>query len=286
MSSLRLDIVRTVPELRARVAAWRQAGHPVGLVPTMGAIHEGHLTLVRAGLAAGERVVVSIFVNPRQFAPSEDFDRYPRREAADAALLAEGGAHLLFAPTPEAMYPAGFATTVSVGGSLTAGLCAPVRPGHFDGVATVVTKLLLQCGPDRAYFGEKDYQQLQVVRRLVADLDLPLTVVPVPTVREPDGLALSSRNAYLSPEERRRAAVLPQALADIAVRFAAGEPASALLDEGRRHLEEAGFGPVDYLSINDAESLEPLASPGRAARVIAAAWLGRTRLIDNWPVPG
>ncbi len=280
------EVARSVEALRETVRAWRRDGQRIGLVPTMGALHEGHLELVQAALAACDRAVVSIFVNPRQFAPTEDFGLYPRREADDRAMLASVGAHLVFAPPVEAMYPDGFATTVTVSGSLTTGLCAPFRPGHFQGMATVVAKLLLQCLPDVAYFGEKDWQQLQVVRRMVLDLDIPVEIAGVPTVREPSGLALSSRNQYLSPGERERAVALPRVLREASARIAAARPIEAILAEARARLEAAGFGPVDYVDLVDARTLEPVrTSNGRPLRLAAAAWLGRTRLIDNWPVP-
>ncbi len=279
-----LSILRGVVELRGAVAAWRSAGESVGLVPTMGAIHEGHLALVRAARRDCRRVVATIFVNPTQFGPAEDFKRYPRDEAGDAALLAGAGADLLFAPALEAVYPAGFATTVSVAG-LTRHLCGPHRPGHFDGVATVVTKLLLMAGAARAYFGEKDFQQLQVIRRLATDLDIPTEIVGVPTLREPDGLALSSRNRYLDPEARKVAAVLPALLQDLSGRLAAGASPAPALEEGRKALRAAGFDKLDYLELADEATLTPQAKLGPPARLFAAVWLGKTRLIDNWPVP-
>jgi len=278
-------IARTVPELRQAVAGWRREGARVGLVPTMGALHEGHLALLRAARGECGRSVVSIFVNPTQFAPHEDLAAYPRDEAADVAQLERAGCDLLFAPGVAEMYPEGFATTVTVD-RLARGLCGPHRPGHFAGVATVVTKLLLQCLPDIAYFGEKDYQQLQIVRRAARDLDVPVRIEGVATVREPDGLALSSRNVYLSPEERRAASALPRALDGI-VRRLAGAPgavAGALAD-ARAALEAAGFARIDYVEVVDAANLEPVARVDRPARVLAAAHLGRTRLIDNMAVP-
>ena len=272
MSESSLPTVRTVADVRAHVAAWRRAGLSVALVPTMGALHEGHLTLIREGAKLADRVAASIFVNPTQFGPNEDFERYPRREEQDCALLKGAGAHLLYAPGVSEIYPKGFQTTVTVA-KVSSGLCGDTRPVHFAGVATVVTKLLLQVSPDAALFGEKDYQQLQVIKRLVRDLDIPVRVIGVPTVREADGLALSSRNAYLSPEERRRAATLYRVLCAVA----AGR---ATTDAARADLLQAGFTSVDYLEIRDAETLEPAAlSP--SARVIGAAWMGATRLIDN-----
>jgi pantoate--beta-alanine ligase len=276
-----LTIARTVARLREAVAAWRQAGERVGLVPTMGALHEGHLALVRAARAEGGRTVVSIFVNPTQFAPSEDYRSYPRGEAADVAKLRAAGADLLFAPPVEEMYPPGFSTTVTVAG-VSEGLCGAYRPGHFAGVATIVSKLLLQCLPDAAFFGEKDYQQLQVIRRLARDLDMPVRIAGVPTVREADGLALSSRNVYLSPEQRRAAPALARILRTAAERLTQEPDAVAReVEGGLRALAEAGFNPIDYLEVRDAETLRPVERADRPARVLAAAWLGRTRLIDN-----
>lgn len=269
-----------VPALRAQVRAWRAAGEGVALVPTMGALHEGHLSLVRQAQAGSRRVVVSIFVNPTQFGPNEDFSRYPRVLAADLALLAEVGADAAFLPDVATMYPPGFATTVTVAG-LTEVLCGPVRPGHFAGVATVVTKLLLQALPDRAVFGEKDFQQLQVIRRAVRDLDIPVAIEGAPTLRESDGLALSSRNRYLSAEERRAAPTMHAVLQRVAEAVRGGAETAPALAEGRATLAAAGFAPVQYLSVNDAESLAPLERVAGPARVLAAACLGRTRLIDN-----
>jgi pantoate--beta-alanine ligase len=285
MSEAAIDIARSVAELRRRVADWRRGGARVGLVPTMGALHEGHLALVRAARAECGRSVVSIFVNPLQFGPREDFGTYPRDEAADLAKLRAVGANLVFAPAVEEMYPPGFATEVRVGGP-GEGLCGAHRPGHFVGVTTVVLKLLLQALPDVAFFGEKDYQQLQVIRRLVRDLDVPVRVAGVPTVREADGLALSSRNAYLTPAERRAAPTLAAVLRRIAGRLAtAPEAAAAEFAAGRQALEAAGFAPIDYLELRDAETLQPVERAERPARILAAAWLGRTRLIDNMQVP-
>ena len=270
--------------LREQIAQWRRDGARIGLIPTMGALHDGHLTLVRRALAAGERAVVSIFVNPTQFGPNEDFSAYPRREAADVATFAAAGGHLVWAPTVEEMYPAGFATHVAVAG-LTDGLCGPFRPGHFQGVATVVAKLLLQVQADHAYFGQKDYQQLRVVTRMARDLDIPTGIVGVPTVREADGLALSSRNVYLSAQERQAAAKLPRILRETAAAALAGEaPFAQLLAAAKGRLAAAGFGPIDYVSINDAETLVPVESLARPARLFVAARLGRTRLIDNIPI--
>jgi pantoate--beta-alanine ligase len=279
-----LELARTIADLRSCLAAWRKSGGSLGLVPTMGALHAGHLALLAAARRECERVVASIFVNPRQFGPGEDFDAYPRNEAADLALLRAAGVDLAFLPAVAEMYPPGFATTVSVGG-LSEGLCGRHRPGHFDGVATVVTKLLLQSLPDVAYFGEKDYQQLLVIRRLARDLDIPVRIAAVPTVREADGLALSSRNAYLSPQQRRIAPTLARVLHQIAAALAREPEAVAReLARGSAVLARAGFA-VEYLEVRHAETLAPLASTADTpARVFAAAYLGRTRLIDNVPV--
>jgi pantoate--beta-alanine ligase len=279
-----LELARTIADLRSCLAAWRNSGGSLGLVPTMGALHAGHLALLAAARRECDRVVASIFVNPRQFGPGEDFDAYPRNEAADLALLRTAGVDLAFLPAVAEMYPPGFATTVSVGG-LSEGLCGRHRPGHFDGVATVVTKLLLQSLPDVAYFGEKDYQQLLVIRRLARDLDIPVRIAAVPTVREADGLALSSRNAYLSPQQRRIAPMLARVLHQIAATLAREPEAVAReLARGSAVLARAGFA-VEYLEVRHAETLAPLASTADTpARVFAAAYLGRTRLIDNVPV--
>jgi pantoate--beta-alanine ligase len=279
-----LPVLRQVAELQAQIAAWRRAGDRIGLVPTMGALHRGHLALVRATLDAGERAVVSIFVNPTQFGPNEDFALYPRSESEDVEKLRALGADLVWAPAIDAMYPKQFSTYVRVE-ELTEHLDGPHRPGHFQGVATVVTKLLRQVAPDRAYFGEKDYQQLQVVRRLARDLDLGVEIVGVPTVRDADRLALSSRNVYLSADERQRAVVLPQVLAETAAAAEAGLASIAeLLGAARAALVEAGFGPIDYVEICDAETLVPVRTIDRPARIFAAARLGKTRLIDNMPI--
>jgi pantoate--beta-alanine ligase len=276
-------VLRMIADLRAQIGEWRRLGETVGLVPTMGALHEGHLTLARQAKAECSRVVATLFVNPTQFAPAEDFDAYPRDEAKDRALLATVGCDLLFAPSVETVYPEGFSTVVEVK-ELTRHLCGPYRPGHFAGVATVVTKLLLMAMPTRAYFGEKDFQQLQVIRRLARDLDVPSQIVGVPTVREPDGLALSSRNRYMSPAERRIAAKLPRLMQTLAAQLEGGADAEAALDEARRELPAAGFSRLDYLDLADEATLTPSARPQAAARLFVAVWIGRTRLIDNWPV--
>lgn len=276
-------VVRTVAALRATVSAWRKNGERVGLVPTMGAIHAGHLALVQAAKRDGARVVASLFVNPKQFGPAEDFAAYPRDEAKDVAAFAGAGVDLVFAPGVEEMYPPGFAASIAIG-ELGEPLEGAFRPGFFTGVATVVGKLLLQTLPDFAYFGEKDYQQLLVVRRLAFDLDIPVEIKGVPTVREPDGLALSSRNIYLSPAERQTAPWLYRVLCDAAAAIA-GDPdtVAAILAEGTARLRTAGYA-VDYLELRDADTLVPLPRLDRPARLLAAARLGRTRLIDNIPV--
>jgi len=260
------------------VAGWRRAGDRIGLVPTMGALHQGHLELAAALRKAGAgRVLFSIFVNPTQFGPKEDFSRYPRREAEDLAKLASIGADLAYLPAVDEIYPEGFAISIVPSGPIVADLEAAVRPGHFAGVATVVAKLLIQAAPDLAAFGEKDFQQLLVVRRLVRDLDLPCEILPVPTVRDRDGLALSSRNAYLGEPQLAVARRLNRIMAEIAA-----DP--ALLAAGLDRLRDAGFDAVDYLVLRDAETLaEP--APGRPRRLIAAVRLGATRLLDNLPVP-
>jgi pantoate--beta-alanine ligase len=266
-----------------RVALWRTRGERVGLVPTMGALHDGHLALVRAAQAECDRVVASIFVNPKQFAPTEDLGSYPRREAADLELLRSAGVDLVFIPAVDEMYPPDFATLVRVSG-LTEGLCGAHRSGHFDGVTTVVTKLLIQALPDAAYFGEKDYQQLMVVRQLARDLDIPVHITGVATVREADGLALSSRNAYLSPEERRIAPNLACVLRTIATALARDPTAVAReIAHGSAALRQAGFA-VEYLEIREAETLAVIGEVTANSRIFAAVRLGKTRLIDNMPI--
>ncbi|TWB49906.1 pantoate--beta-alanine ligase [Nitrospirillum viridazoti] len=276
-----LAIVRTPADLRARVAAWRKEGLRVGLVPTMGALHEGHLTLVKRARELADRVVASVFVNPTQFGPNEDFSRYPRDEAGDARLLAGAGCDLLYAPGVEAIYPPGFTTTVDVG-PVAVPLEGHFRPGHFQGVATVVTKLLLQALPDVACFGQKDYQQLAVIRRLAADLDIPVRIEGVPTVREADGLALSSRNRYLSAEERQQAVTISRVLNRLRDTLGDGsQPVAPAITQATEALTAAGFTRIDYVAVVDAGTLAPLERVDRPARALVAAFLGRTRLIDN-----
>jgi pantoate--beta-alanine ligase len=278
-----LEIVRTVADLRKHIALWRKGEVRVGLVPTMGALHQGHMALVEAARAECDRIVASIFVNPKQFAPTEDLGSYPRREAADLEMLRSAGVDLVFIPAVDEMYPPDFATLVRVSG-LTEGLCGAHRAGHFDGVTTVVTKLLIQALPDTAYFGEKDYQQLTVVRRLARDLDIPVRIAGVPTVREPDGLALSSRNVYLSAEERRIAPNLARVLRSIAAVLAQDPNAVAQeIAHGSAALQQAGFA-VEYLEIREAESLAVTSEVTASSRVFAAVRLGTTRLIDNMPI--
>lgn len=278
-----IPTVRTVADLRAQLAEWRKTGERIALVPTMGALHLGHISLVELAKQMARRAVVSIFVNPIQFGPREDFHLYPRDEAGDLAKLAAAGADLVFTPEVKEMYPQGFSTRVNIG-DLTEDLCGSARPNHFDGVATVVTKLLLQCAPDIAIFGEKDYQQLLVIKRLVRDLDIPVEIVGGAIVREKDGLALSSRNAYFSPAERKIAPVLYRTIAEVADDLANGRGADDAAEAARFKLEAAGFR-VNYVAVRDPETLKPLHGPVRQARVLAAAFLGKTRLIDNVPVP-
>ena len=284
---LPLPVARTVADLRRTVAGWRREGLAVGFVPTMGALHEGHVSLVRLALSRTDRVVASVFVNPTQFGPNEDLAAYPRDEAGDAARLAGAGCHLLFAPSVAEMYPPGAATVVTVSG-VSEPLDGQARPGHFAGVATVVAKLLNQVRPDVAVFGEKDYQQLQVIRRMAADLDLGVEILGAPTARADDGLALSSRNAYLTEDERRRAPELAAALAEAVASLKAGAAVAEVEARAVGRLQAAGFGPADYVEVRDAADLSRLGPgplpAGRPARILAAARLGRARLIDNMAV--
>jgi pantoate--beta-alanine ligase len=273
-------IFRTVADLRVQVAAWKAAGETVGVVPTMGALHAGHLALARAARAGADRVIVTIFVNPKQFNNPDDLKKYPRTEVADAALLAPIGVDAIFAPAPVEVYPDGFVTNVSVAG-VSVTLEGERRPGHFDGVATVVAKLFGMTQADRAWFGEKDWQQLAVIRRLVADLNIPVDVVGLETVRDADGLALSSRNARLSPDARAAAVALPRALHAAVQAMRMGTPVADALHNATHAVLAAGFARVDYIDLRDPATLAPAITP--PARLLAAAWIDGIRLIDNIP---
>lgn len=279
-----MQIVRTIAALRDALVMFRDARDSVALVPTMGALHPGHLALVEEARRRARRVVVSIFVNPTQFGPNEDLAAYPRREATDVKLLDDGGCDLLWLPSVEEMYPAGPATTITVRG-VSEGLCGAARPGHFDGVATVVAKLFNQVRPDAALFGEKDYQQLAVIRQMNRDLDFGIDVIGVATQREDDGLARSSRNIYLSDANRAVARALPRALGEAARAIQAGGDVAAILDHARSRIVAGGFDSVEYVELRDAATLEPMTVLDRDARILAAARLGGTRLIDNLAVP-
>ena len=277
----RITICRTLNQIRDATGRFRVRRETVALVPTMGALHRGHLALVNEARRRADRVVVSIFVNPTQFAPHEDFASYPRTFPADIAALTDARADLVWAPRAQVMYPEGFATRIEPGGVAKAGLEDQFRPHFFGGVATVVAKLFTQVAPDVALFGQKDYQQLRVVTQMAKDLDLPVKVIGIPTVRERDGLALSSRNAYLSKEERGVAPTLYRVLKDCKARIRAGEPIAAALEHGRAAIGGAGFA-LDYLEARHALTLAPIASPKDGpVRLLVAAKLGRTRLIDN-----
>jgi len=275
-----MKVLRDPAALRACVAGWKAAGETVGVVPTMGALHAGHLSLVAAARAAADRVIATIFVNPRQFENPGDLAKYPRTEARDADLLRAAGVDLLFAPPPEAVYPPGFASSVTVAG-LSGGLCGAQRPGHFDGVATVVTKLFTMTAADHAWFGEKDWQQLQIVRRLVQDLNLPVTVTGCPTLRDPDGLARSSRNLRLGAGDRAIAPALFRAMTAAGTAIRAGAGVAGSLAGARAAVLVAGFAEVEYLELRGAGDLAPLDHLDRPARILAAARLGAVRLIDN-----
>ena len=283
-----MQTVKSLDMLRKSLAELRADGSSIGLVPTMGALHEGHLTLVREARAMCDHVVASIFVNPTQFGPNEDLDAYPRQLAEDSSMLDSEGVALLWAPAIETMYPHGFVTNISVSG-VSEGFCGASRPGHFDGVATVVCKLFNQVMPDVAFFGEKDFQQLAVIRAMARDLDLTRPhvedIIGVPTVRESDGLAMSSRNRYLSPENRAAAAALPNAMQLAIAEIEAGQSPSVSLQTLQRVLLESGFDSVDYAALVDPKSLNPIDSfLGRPARLLVAARIGGTRLIDNMHV--
>ncbi len=272
-------VLNTVADLRRQLARWRARRETVALVPTMGALHAGHISLGSIAKSRADHVVYTIFVNPTQFAPNEDFSAYPRTFADDCAKIAELGAEAVFAPTPAVMYPEGFATTITLTGPATAGLEDRFRPTHFAGVATVVAKLLIQAMPDLSVFGEKDFQQLAVIRQLTRDLDLPITIAGGPTLRETDGLAMSSRNVYLSSEERATAPLLQRVLSEASAAIEAGEDAEHVLGYGRERIAQGGFA-LDYLEWRDAMTLG-LASRKKASRLLVAARIGKTRLIDN-----
>jgi len=279
-----MAVVRRIADLRTVVRGWQESGQTVGVVPTMGALHAGHMALVEAARRDCDRVIATIFVNPRQFNRADDLGSYPRDEAGDAAKLSGAGVNLLFAPPVEEVYPPGYQTRVSVP-ELSNCLCGTFRPGHMEGVATVVTKLFLMTQADRAYFGAKDFQQLLVVQRLARDLNIPVEVVPVETVRDSDGLALSSRNALLTPAQRARAAVIYRTLQAMAQRLiGAGEAAGPVLDWGRGQLLGGGLDRLDYLELRCSETLEELSRAERPSRLFAAAWMGDVRLIDNLAV--
>ncbi len=278
------DVITTVAGLRDEVEKWRRDGLGVSLVPTMGALHAGHLSLVADAKRRAARVIVSIFVNPAQFAPHEDFDRYPRDLVRDeAALATQGLTDVIFAPPVGELYPVGFATRIAVAGPAL-GLEADFRPHFFSGVATVVAKLLLAAGPDIALFGEKDYQQLLVIRRLARDLELDIDIVGAPIMRDADGLAMSSRNAYLDARERRIAAQLNRVLVDVAARVRQGTAIESAKNHGSDALRRAGFDSVDYVAVRDANTLAKIVSPVAEMRVLAAATIGKTRLIDNMAI--
>lgn len=274
-----LDVLK--PALRDLVA--KSAGDKLALVPTMGALHAGHMQLVHRAKELADTVAVSIFVNPTQFGANEDLEAYPRQEEQDSAMLREAGVDVLWMPTVDQVYPRGFVTSISVAG-VSEGLCGAARPGHFDGVATVVAKLFNQVGPDIALFGEKDYQQLAVIRTMTRDLNLGVEIVGVPTVRAEDGLALSSRNAYLSEAERAAAVELPNAMREAIAAIEGGADVAASLEAAAARMTAAGFGPIDYVALCDAVDLTPMATLDRPARLLVAARLGKTRLIDNMPV--
>ncbi|MBJ7500906.1 MAG: pantoate--beta-alanine ligase [Sphingopyxis sp.] len=278
-----MQIIRDIAMLHRAVTALKQGGKSVALVPTMGSLHDGHLSLVRMAKRVADHAVVSIFVNPTQFGPNEDFDAYPRDEARDAALLVEEGTSLLWAPDIGVMYPGGHSTHIEVA-ELGADYCGAARPGHFDGVATVVAKLFNQVRPDVAIFGEKDWQQLAIIRRMARDLDFAIDILGAPIARDADGLALSSRNAYLSKEQRAAAATFPDALNAAAKAIAGGADVAETLARAEAAIVSGGFDSVDYVALADADSLERLAAFRKPARLLAAARIGKTRLIDNLPV--
>lgn len=274
------QVVRSLKDLRAQVAGWKRAGETIGVVPTMGALHQGHLSLVEAAKAACDRVIVTIFINPRQFNSAEDLANYPKTEDEDALKLKPYDVDVLYVPEGDQIYPDGFATTVSVGGLVDV-LCGAARPGHFDGVATVVTKLFLQTQADQAFFGEKDFQQVQVVTQLARDLDIPITIIPCPTIREEDGLAMSSRNLLLSDRARVYAPELNRAMEDMAAKVLSGADMAQERAAAIARLERAGFTKVDYFELRASDDLRLLERADAPARLFAAAWLAGVRLIDN-----
>lgn len=274
------QVVRSLKDLRAQVAGWKRAGETIGVVPTMGALHQGHLSLVEAAKAACDRVIVTIFINPRQFNSAEDLANYPKTEDEDALKLKPYDVDVLYVPEGDQIYPDGFATTVSVGGLVDV-LCGAARPGHFDGVATVVTKLFLQTQADQAFFGEKDFQQVQVVTQLARDLDIPITIIPCPTIREEDGLAMSSRNLLLSDRARVYAPELNRAMEDMAEKVLSGADMAQERAAAIARLERAGFTKVDYFELRASDDLRLLDRADAPARLFAAAWLAGVRLIDN-----
>jgi pantoate--beta-alanine ligase len=279
-----MKIIRSKAELRALTQSWHRAGETIGTVPTMGALHAGHLSLVEQAKATADRVIVTLFVNPRQFNNAEDLAKYPRTEDSDAAKLAPYNVDVLYVPDGAEMYPDGFATTISITG-VTESLCGATRPGHFDGVATVVTKLLLQTAADFAFFGEKDYQQLQVVRRLVTDLDIPTQIIGCPTIREDDGLAMSSRNLRLGDQARGTAPIIRQLLTEAARAMADGTPVEQALTKARKALNDAGMREIDYLELRRDPDLDLMDQAGPGGRIFVAAWLDGVRLIDNCALP-
>ncbi len=278
-----MQIIRDIAMLHRAVTALKQGGKSVALVPTMGSLHDGHLSLVRMAKRVADHAVVSIFVNPTQFGPNEDFDAYPRDEARDAAMLAQEGTGLLWAPDVATMYPGGHSTHIEVA-ELGADYCGAARPGHFDGVATIVAKLFNQVRPDVAIFGEKDWQQLAIIRRMARDLDFAIDIFGAPIARDTDGLALSSRNAYLSTDQRAAATAFPDALRVAAKAIAGGNEVAAALAKAEAAIVKGGFDSVDYVALADAESLERLSAFRKPARLLAAARIGKTRLIDNLAV--
>ena len=275
-----MEVVRTIAELRQHTSRWRIAGQTIGLIPTMGALHNGHLSLIKLAQRKCDRVIATIFVNPRQFLPNEDFDEYPRNEESDIQKLIEMGVDLLFAPKAPEMYQPDASTTVVIS-KLTHCLCATSRPGFFDGVGTVVTKLLIQALPDLAIFGEKDYQQLLVIKRLTRDLDIPVEIIGAPTIREADGLAVSSRNVFLSQTNRETASKVFEILKKTATAIAQGNDVLVACEEARSELMLAGFSEIDYFEARHSETLELIQSFENSGRLFAAVWLGSTRLIDN-----